>query len=301
VLVDFQNIIQNCRIIIRKNHGTAEGRVNIAMMFPTPHPERKPIRGKELSELKEQSMETFNLALEQDLLFTMDGHSRGTIKFSHEELGLTGSRSLFSHSTELTPEEIRLCSETNTRIAHNPSAVASIRGRCPVPELIDAGVTVMLGSDAAAPDRSYDMFRHMFQAMRYHRRHFRDERVLPPGKTLEMCTIDAAKALGLDAEIGSLEKGKKADIVLVDLHKPHLYPNNMPVDRIVYYANGNDVDTVLVNGKILMEKSKIKSVDMEIALKMANEELLKAVKRSKLKGIYEIPPSYWKASHYETN
>ena len=67
----------------------------------------------------------------------------------------------------------------------------SIRGRCPVPELIDAGVTVALGSDGIAPDRSYDMFRHMFQCMHYHRRHFRDAGVLPHGKVLEMVTIDA--------------------------------------------------------------------------------------------------------------
>ena len=71
----------------------------------------------------------------------------------------------------------------------------SIRGRCPVPELIDAGVTVALGSDGAAPDRGYDMFRHMFQCMHYHRRHFRDAGVLPHGKVLEMVTIDAARAL----------------------------------------------------------------------------------------------------------
>ena len=92
----------------------------------------------------------------------------------------------------------------------------SIRGRCPVPELIDAGVTVALGSDGAAPDRGYDMFRHMFQCMHYHRRHFRDAGVLPHGKVLEMVTIDAARALSLDHEIGSLEPGRLADVCVWD-------------------------------------------------------------------------------------
>src|SRR5437762_13659266 len=97
------------------------------------------------------------------------------------------------------------------------------------------------------------MFRHMFQCMHYHRRHFRDARILPQGKVLEMVTIDAARALGLDRELGSLEAGKKADVILVDLFKPHLMPLNMPVYRIASFANGADVDTVIVDGRVLME------------------------------------------------
>ena len=72
-------------------------------------------------------------------------------------------------------------------------------------------------------------------------RYFKDPTWLPPGRVLEMCTIDAAKALGMEKEIGSLEVGKKADIVLLDLRRPHLYPLNMPVFRLIYFANGNDV------------------------------------------------------------
>ncbi len=129
----------------------------------------------------------------------------------------------------------------------------SILGRCPVPELIDAGITVCLGSDASAPDRGYDMFRHMAQAMHYHRRHFRDAAILPEGKVLEMCTIDAARALGLDRDIGSLEVGKKADIVLVNARRAHLYPPVMPVLRLTHFANAADVDTVIVDGRVLMQ------------------------------------------------
>ena len=227
----------------------------------------------------------------------MDGHSRGTIKFCHEELGLLGSEALFSHSTEITDEEIRLCGETGTSIAHNPSAVASITGRCPVLKLIKAGVNVVLGSDAGAPDRSFDMFRHMFQAMRYHRRQFRDARVLPPGKTLEMATLDGAKAFRL-GDLGSLEAGKKADMILVDMKKPHLYPMNMPVDKITYFANGGDVDTVIVNGRILMEGRDVKTVNEAAILDRAQEEIEAAVGRSGLKELYETTNRYWSHSRY---
>jgi cytosine/adenosine deaminase-related metal-dependent hydrolase len=297
-MVDFDDMLENTRTIIDGCHGSGDGRINIAIMFPTPHPERKPIQGVELEDLKDRAGRFHRLSESNGLLFTMDGHSRGTIKFSHEELGLTGPDSLFSHSTDLTAEEIRICAETETKIVHNPSAVASMLGRCPVTELIDAGVTVMMGSDAAAPDRSYDMFRHMFQSMRYHRRYYRDPRVLPPGKTLEMCTIDGARALGLEDEIGSIERGKKADITILDLRKPHLYPINMPVDRVVYFANGNDVDTVIVDGKILLEGGRFKGLDVDRVLDQAQMEIKSAVELSSLDNLFEIPEDYWGSSRY---
>ena len=160
---------------------------------------------------------------ERGLVFTQDGHNKGSVDYA-KELGILGPNALLSHSTDLTTEEIRIVADTGTSIAHNPSAIASILGRCPVPELLEAGANVCLGSDATAPDRSGDMFRHMQQCMHYHRTFFNDPSWLPPGKVLEMCTIDAAKALGMEKEIGSLEVGKKADIVLLDLRRPHLYP-----------------------------------------------------------------------------
>jgi len=134
--------------------------------------------------------------------------------------------------------------------------------------------------------------------MRYQRRHYRDPRVLPPGKCLELCTIDAAHALGLEAELGSLEVGKRADVTLIDLHKPHLYPVNMPVDRVVYYANGNDVDTVIIDGKILLEKGEFLYVDLDKYLDIAQKELDRAVEKSGLDALYEVPDGYWNASRY---
>jgi cytosine/adenosine deaminase-related metal-dependent hydrolase len=256
-MVEFDDMISNTMKIIDENHRRNNGKINIAVMFPTPHPEVKPITGVNLEDLKEQSQEVYRLSRENDVMFTQDGHTRGTVKFCVEELGILGSNSLLSHSTDLTAAEIQICKDMGISIAHNPSAVASIHRRCPVPELIDAGVKIALGSDAAGPDRSYDMFRHMFQAMRYHRRHYRDPKILPPGKVLEMCTIEAAEAFGIADYTGSLEAGKKADIVLVDMRKPHLHPLNMPVDKITYFANGNDVDTVIVDGEILMENKKL--------------------------------------------
>jgi len=294
----FEDQVKTCEKIVEQNHGTAEGRVKAATMLPTPHPEDKPITGVELDDLKQQSDIVRGISRRENLMFTMDGHSRGTVKFCHEELNLLGPEALFSHCTELTEEEIRLLAETGTKVVHNPSAVASMLGRCPVPEMLDAGVTVALGSDAGAPDRSYDMFRHMFVCARYHRRHFRDPRVLPPGKVLEMATIDGARAFRMDREIGSIERGKKADLVLLDARKPHLYPLNMPVDKVTCFANGGDVDTVIVDGRVLMAGGEVKTVDEQAILDHAQEEIEAAVGRSGLKGLHETTDRYWGHSRY---
>jgi cytosine/adenosine deaminase-related metal-dependent hydrolase len=151
----------------------------------------------------------------------------------------------------------------------------------------------MLGSDGVAPDRSYDMFRHMFQAMRYQRARLRDASVVPAGKVLEMVTIDAARALGMDQEIGSLEPGKKADVILVDMFRPHLVPMNMPAYRVAYFANGNDVSTVLVDGRVLMRDRRVLSVNEEEVLLLAGQEAEAAIRRTGLERLKEVPEGFW--------
>ena len=292
-MVSFEEQLTTCETLVRRWHGQAEGRIRMGMMFPIHYPNLNPIGPTELQDLKVRSQATRDLTRKYGLLFSQDGHSRGTVKFAYENLDTLGPDALLSHATNLTAEEIAICKQTDTKIVHNPSAVMSMTGRCPVPELLDAGVTVMLGSDGVSPDRSYDMFRHMFQCTRYHRRHYRDPSYLPAGKVLEMVTIDAARALGLENEIGSLEGGKKADLILVDMAKPHLYPLNMHAHRIAYFANGSDVDTVIIDGRILMEGRQVTTVDEEEVLDLAQEETERMLDRTQLRHTLEAPEEFW--------
>ena len=293
VNVPFEHQLEVSETLIKKWNGAGDGRIHMAVIFPTYNPAQNPIAGAALDALKSHARATRDLSRKYGLLFVQDGHTKGTVKFANDELGLLGPDALFSHATELTDEEIRLVAQTNTRIVHNPSSIFSIRGRCPVTELLDAGVTVMLGSDGVAPDRSYDMFRHMFQATRYHRFFFRDPRVLPAGKALEMATIDAARALGMEKDIGSLEPGKKADIILVDWFQAHLVPMNMPVYRMVYFATGSDVTTVLVDGRILMRDRRVLSVNENDALELAQREADAAIRRTHLEALTALPEGFW--------
>ncbi|ETX30851.1 hydrolase [Roseivivax isoporae LMG 25204] len=203
------------------------------------------------AEIRTMSRDIRDLQDRTGVLFTQDGHRGGTIALA-AELDLLTPRAALSHSVDLVEADFATLVATGASIIHNPSAIMSILGRCPVPELIEAGVTVCLGSDAGAPDRGFDMFRHMAQAMHYHRRHFRDPNVLPEGKVLEMCTRDAARALGLEAEIGSLEVGKKADIVLLNGRSAHLWPPVMPLNRVTHFAGAADVSTVIVDGRVVL-------------------------------------------------
>ena len=293
VEVSFDRQLEVSESLIKTWNGAGQGRLHIAMMFPTHHPETTPLAPAALAELTAQARAARALSKRYGLLFTQDGHSRGSVKFADAVFDILGPDALLSHATGMTDEEIAIVARTGTKIVHNPSANAAMREQFRLVELLDAGVTVMLGSDGVAPDRSYDLVRHMFQAMRYHRAALKDTKVLPAGKVLEMVTIDAARALGLEKEIGSLEPGKKADVILVDWFRPHLVPMNMPLYRLAYFANGNDVSTVLVNGRVLMRDRVVLSVNEEEVLLMAQREADAAIRRTGLERLTATPDGFW--------
>ena len=295
--VSFERQMEVSEAIVSTWHGGAEGRIEIALTCPVHHPSRDLPEGVSVEAVGEQTRAARDLSRRLGVGFTQDGHRDGSIEAA-EAWGLLGPDAYLSHCVDITEREIAICAETDTRVVHNPSAVASIRGRCPVPELLDAGVTVAIGSDGAAPDRSFDQFRHMQQCMHYHRRHFRDDQVMPPGKVLEMVTIDAARTLGREADLGSIEVGKKADIVLLDLRKPHLAPANMPLYRATCFANGADIDTTIVDGRILMRGGRVTSVDEAAILDAADRETALTLERCGLTALLETPDGFWGRSRY---
>jgi cytosine/adenosine deaminase-related metal-dependent hydrolase len=296
--VSFDDQFAVSRALLREWHGT--GRIRIALLSPVLRNEHEETLSQEdYARAVDQTRMVRELSREAGVVFTQDGHWRGSVTRAHA-MGILGPDALLSHAIDITPEEVRIVADTGTRIAHNPSAIASIMGRCPAIELIEAGAVVAIGSDATAPDRSGDMFRHMQQCMHYHRTHFRDPKVLPPGKALEMVTIDAATALGLEAEIGSLEAGKKADVVLVDLARPHLAPFHMPAFHLIYFANGNDVDTVIVDGEVLLEGGRPLRTDTHAVIDDANREAEALVERMGIRPMIGQPDGFFGRSRYPT-
>ncbi|MBT6136729.1 MAG: amidohydrolase family protein, partial [Rhodospirillaceae bacterium] len=121
----------------------------------------------------------------------------------------------------------------------------------------------------------------------------------PPGKVLEMATIDAAKALDKAEEIGSIEVGKSADVILLDMRKPHLWPPSMPVDRAIYFANGADVDTTIVAGQILMRGRQVKSLDEAEVLDRAAAAETQMLERTGLSDRMVSRPGFWGQSRFD--
>ena len=147
-------------------------------------------------------------------------------------------------------------------VSHNPESNMKLAsGIAPVPEYLAPGITVGLGTDGAASNNDLDMFEAMRFAALLHKVKTGDPRAIPATTALEMATINGARALGLERQIGSLESGKRADLVIVSTASARLTPLYDPVSHLVYAARGDDVRTVMVNGRVLMRDRKMLTLD----------------------------------------
>ena len=210
--------------------------------------------------------------------------ANGVIEYV-DSLGVLGQDVVAAHCVHLTNRDIKILGLRNVKIAHNPiSNLKLASGVSPVPELLKSGVTVALGTDSPCSNNSADMFEVMKFTALLHKGVNRNPTLLPAETVLRMATIEGAKALSWDREIGSIEVNKKADIIIIDLQKPHLQPLYNEVSHLVYAAKPSDVETVIVNGRIIMENRKLKTVKVEEVMRKAEkakEKLLERLHESK--------------------
>ncbi|MFX0195345.1 MAG: amidohydrolase family protein [Candidatus Hodarchaeota archaeon] len=215
--------------------------------------------------------------------------SKRDTEYLHER-GISGPNTVFVHCIWMSPREISLIRDTNTRVAHCPIGNSFLGyGVSPLPEMLNQGITVGLGSDGMA-SYTHDMFDTMRYAAFLQKANYRDGTAVTAEKILEMATIDGAKVLGRENEVGSIEVGKKADIIIIDLQKPHMHPVNRIVPTIVYTVKGNDVETTIIDGKIVMENHELKTIQEKSVLKLAREACDRILeKRRKLNSLLERP------------
>ena len=179
-----------------------------------------------------------------------------------ESLGFFGPRTLAAHGVHLTPEDIALLARRGVGVSHNPESNMKLAsGTAPVPALRAARVAVGLGTDGAASNNDLDMFEAMRQAAFLHKLQSNDPRVLPAPDVLAMATIEGARTLGLDRETGSLEPGKRADVIVVSMSAPRQTPMYDPLSHLVYTTRGDDVRTTIVNGRMLMRDGRVLTLD----------------------------------------
>ena len=184
-----------------------------------------------------------------------------------EKIGALSKNMLAAHCVWLTKNEIKLLADAQVKVAHCPVSNMKLAsgGVAPLPEMFEAGIPVGLGTDGAASNNSLDMFETMKVCALLHKASRWDPTILAAQKVLDLATIEGATALGADREIGSIEVGKKADIILLDAKSPNLTPihgKETIVSNLVYSASSGNVDTTIVDGRILMEGRTIKSLNM---------------------------------------
>ena len=184
-----------------------------------------------------------------------------------------GPRTLAAHAVHVSPADIRILARRGVGVSHNPESNMKLAsGTAPVPAMRAARIPVGLGTDGAASNNDLDMFEAMRQAALLHKLQTGDPRTLPAGTALRMATLEGAQALGLDRITGSLEAGKRADLIAVSMSSARQTPLYDPVSHLVYVTRGDDVRTTIVNGKVLMRDRKVLTLDERAVLADAGRQ-----------------------------
>lgn len=193
-----------------------------------------------------------------------------------DRLGFFGGRVIVAHAVHPTAKEIRLMAEKRVGVAHNPvSNMKLASGVAPLSEMLQNGITVALGTDGAASNNTLNLFKEMNAAALLQKVTHLEPTAMSARDTVKAATIAGARVLGLEKRIGSLEKGKRADLIIIDLNRPHLVPMYDVYSELVYATSGADVETVLIDGRLVMHNRKLLTLNEENAIKESRKLDLK--------------------------
>ncbi|MEE4178017.1 MAG: amidohydrolase [Bacteroides sp.] len=181
-----------------------------------------------------------------------------------DEAGVLGPNVVAAHCVHVTPEDIEIFAKRGVGVAHNPQCNMKLAsGVAPVPEFLKAGVKVGIGTDGVASNNDLDLFDEVRSAAFIHKLNSNDPTVLDAQTAIGLATMGGARVLGMEHLIGSLETGKRADIIILDMDQPHAHPVYNIYSLIVYSIRGSDVETVLVDGKLMVHNRKLVTLDLD--------------------------------------
>ena len=249
--------------MIKKWHGKADNRIHVWFGARTPGACTVDF----YREIAEQTREhrtgiTIHLGeVKVDISYMRKEFKMTPMEFM-QHCGVVGPHVIYAHGVWIPQKDFKILRETKGTVCHCPASNLKLAsGFAPVPEMLQAGANVGLGCDGGPSNNCYDMIREMKLAAVIHKGRLLDPEVLPAEQVLEMATLNGARATLWGKELGSLESGKLADLIVVDQRSPHLVPVRNPISNLVYAANGSDVDTVIIDGKIVMQGRKVKTID----------------------------------------
>lgn len=295
---DHRDALANSVEAIERWHGTAEGRIRIALA--PPYLFGRHVAHRRLALRLPTADDAGRIRLHADEMRDLaDRHGviihthmfRDSISFALQHFGrraierVLGSDVVIAHANGLAEDEVELVGAAGCGIASVAQTHENLwYGLAPLSALRSAGARIAITTDGAAPYASLDLWRELPRTIWNHWRTDGDQRVLPPGEVLRMVTIEAAEVLGWDDQIGSLEVGKRADVITIDMRRPHLTPGTrLPPGGLphllTHYVTGRDVANVVVDGRLLMQDGRISGVDEEAVLAEAAEEAARAFAR----------------------
>ena len=185
-----------------------------------------------------------------------------------QSLGVLDEQTIAVHCNWADQEDMAIFADLGVKVSHNPeSSMKLAAGVAPIPEMLRRGITCGLGTDGSASNNDLDMFREMSMAAKVHKAMTLNPTVMSAPTVLKMATIGGAGVLGLEGRIGSIEVGKDADIILLDMNKPHLTPLYNCYSQLVYAACGADTKTSIIGGKIVMRDRQLLTIDVDRAMK----------------------------------
>jgi 5-methylthioadenosine/S-adenosylhomocysteine deaminase len=179
-----------------------------------------------------------------------------------EKLGILSSRMVAAHSVWISEKEMKILTKHKVNVAHCPiSNMKLASGLAPVYQMFKAGINVGLGTDSVASNNNLNLFEEMKISILLQKMKYSNAKVMTSQQALDMATINGARALGMESKLGSIEKGKFADLFAVDLTKPHFHPIHDIISNLVYSASGSDVVDTIIDGQLVMENRNMKTVD----------------------------------------
>lgn len=272
-----QKRIEEAEKLYNDYNNAGEGRIKVVVGIHAPYtcPPKTIESGIALAKKYNIPIHIHYLETKAEIVQIKENYSKTVTEYL-KDLGLFDSHVILAHGVHVSDDDIKVLRDIRGGIVHNPisneklgSGIANTR------KLIDSGITVALGTDGQGSTNTLDMFEEIKSAAYLQKVSYEKASAISAEEVLKMATIEGAKVLGLENDIGTLEVGKKADIIIIDLNKPHLCPVHDLYSTLAYSVNGADIETVIIDGKVVMKDRKVQTLDENEVMQKCNEIIQK--------------------------
>lgn len=276
-----QEILDNQVESIKKWNGKADGRIRVWFGLRTifNNSDELIVKSKELAD-------KYNVGVHMHVAEVREENEmcirdRGSSTVTHlNNLGVLDKNFLAVHTVWLTDEEIDMFAEKGVKVSHNPAAAMRVLGFAKIPEMIEKGIVVSIGTDGAPSSNRMNLIDEMWLTSLIHKGRRLDPAIMPAQQILKMVTTDGAKAVLWDSEIGSIEAGKKADITIINPDSADMLPIHDPIANLVTSMHSTNIESVMCDGKWVMKNRRIMLIDEMAVIEEAKERAKAIVKRA---------------------